>query len=71
MRNKSVIRNINLYFFDFMKNGHIFPLKVCHFQYDHGFRLSRETGNIREYKDVRLKIKNQGLFLPIFGKMFS
>ena len=45
-------------FFDVMKNGHIFPSKVCHFQYDHGFLFSRETGNIREYKEVRLKMKN-------------
>ena len=58
MRQKSAIRKINLYFFEFMKSGHIFPSKVSHFQYDHGFRFSRETGNIREYKDVRLKIKN-------------
>ena len=58
IRNKSVIRKINLYFFDVMKNGHIFPSKVCHFQYDHGFLFSRETGNIREYKEVRLKMKN-------------
>ena len=41
-----------------MKNGHIFPLKGCHFQYDHGFLFSKETGNIREYKEVRLKMKN-------------
>ena len=57
-RNKRVIRKINLYFFDVMKKGHIFPSKVCHFQYNHGFFFSRETGNIREYKVVRLKMKN-------------
>ena len=57
IRNKSVIGKINLYFFDVMKNGHIFPSKVCHFQYDHGFLFSRETVNIREYKEVRLKKK--------------
>ena len=41
-----------------MKNSHIFPSKVCHFQYDHGFLFSRKTGNIREYKVLRLKMKN-------------
>ena len=58
IRNESVIRKINLYFFNVMKNDHIFPSKVCHFQYDHGLLFSRETGNIREYKEVSLKIKN-------------
>ena len=58
IRNESVIRKINLYFFNIMKNDHIFPSKVCHFQYDHGLLFSRETGNIREYKEVSLKIKN-------------
>ena len=56
--NKSVIKKINLYFFDVMKNGHIFPSKVCQFQYDHGILFSRKTGNIREYREVRLKMKN-------------
>ena len=41
-----------------MKNGHIFLSKVCHFQYDHGFCFSRETRNIREYKVVRLEMRN-------------
>ena len=59
IRNKRVIRKINLYFFDVMKNGHIFSSEVRHFQYDHGFLLSRETGNFREYKEVRLKMKNR------------
>ena len=58
IRNESVIRKINLYFFDIMKNDYIFPSKVCHCLYDHGFLFSRETGNIREYKKVRLKMKN-------------
>ena len=58
IRNKRVIRKINVYFFDVMKNGHSFPSKVCHFQYDHRFLFSREMGNIREYKVVRLKMKN-------------
>ena len=41
-------------FFDVTKNGQIFPSKVCHFQYDHRFLLSREMGNIRTCKEVRL-----------------
>ena len=45
IRNKRVIRKINLYFFDFTKNGHIFPSKVCHLQYEHGSLFSREIGN--------------------------
>ena len=32
--------------------------KVCHCQYNDGCLFSRETGNIREYKKVRLKMKN-------------
>ena len=42
-----------------MKNGYIFLLKVCHFQHDHRFLSSREMGNIRAYKGVRLKMKNR------------
>ena len=38
-----------------MRNGHVFPSKVCHFQYDHRFLFSRGMGNIRAYKEVRLK----------------
>ena len=49
IRNKFVIRNINLCFFDVMKNSQIFPSKVCPFQYDHSFVFSREMGNIRMY----------------------
>ena len=58
VRNKSLIRKMNLYFFGVMKNGHIFPSKVFHFQYDHGFLFRWETGNIRQYKEVRIKMKN-------------
>ena len=58
IRNKRVIRKINLYFFDVMKNGHIFPSKVYHFQYDHRFFFSRKIGNIRTYKEVLLQMKN-------------
>ena len=32
----------------------MFPLKVCHFQYDPRFFFSRETGNIRSCNEVRL-----------------
>ena len=42
-------------FFDVMKNGLIFPSKVCHFQCDHRFLFSREKGNIRACKQVRLQ----------------
>ena len=42
-------------FFDAMKNGQIFPSKVCHFQYDRRFLLSREMGNIRTCKKVHLQ----------------
>ena len=38
-----------------MKNDQIFPSKVCHFQYDNRFLFSREMGNIRSCKEVRLK----------------
>ena len=31
IKNKCVIRKINLYFYDFMKNGEIFLAKVCPF----------------------------------------
>ena len=48
MENKS-------FFFDAVKNGQIFPSKVCHFQYDNRFLLSRDMGNIRSCKEVRLK----------------
>ena len=46
---------MNLYFFDVIKYDQFFPLKVCHFQYDHRFLFSREMENIRTCKEVRLK----------------
>ena len=55
IRNKCVIRKINLHFFDVMKNGQIFPSNVCHFHYDPRFLFSREMGNIRTCKEVRLQ----------------
>ena len=42
----------NLYFFDVMKNGEIFSLKVCHFQYNRRFLFRRETRNSRTCKEV-------------------
>ena len=42
----------NLYFFDVMKNGKIFSLKVCHFQYNRRFLFRRETRNSRTCKEV-------------------
>ena len=60
IRNK-VIRKINLYYFDVMENGQSCPSKVCPFQYDHRFLFSREEGNIRSCKEVRLqKLTNLG-----------
>ena len=32
-----------------MKNGHIFPSEVCHFQYHHKFLFSREMRNTRAW----------------------
>ena len=58
IRIKYVIRKINLSFSDVMKNSQIFPSKVCHFQYDQRFLFSKEMGNIRAYKEVRLKMNN-------------
>ena len=52
---------INLYkenkslIFDVMKNGHIFPSKVWHFQYDHRFLSSSKMRNIRTCKEARLQ----------------
>ena len=40
-------RKINLCFFDVMKNGQVFPLKVFHFQYDKILLFSREMKKIR------------------------
>ena len=54
IRNKCVIRKINI-FFGVTNNGQIFPSKVCHFQYDHRFLFSREMGNIRTCKEIRLQ----------------
>ena len=48
MENKS-------FFFDAMKNGHIFPSKVCHFQYDNRFLFSKEMRNIRTCKEISLE----------------
>ena len=48
MENKS-------FFFDAMKNGQIFPSKVCHFQYDNRFLFSKEMRNIRTFKEISLE----------------
>ena len=55
IRNKCVTRKINLYLFDIMKNGQSFFSKICYFQFDNKFLFSREMGNIRSCKEVRLK----------------
>ena len=50
---------MKIYFFDIMKNGQIFPSKVCDFQYDNKFPFSRKMENIRGSKEVRLlKLRN-------------
>ena len=54
-RGKCIIRKINLFFFDVMKNGKIFLADVCHFQYDHRIFFSREMGSIRMCMVVRLQ----------------
>ena len=46
-------------FFDVIKNGQIFPLNVIHFPFDRRFLFSREMGNIRTCKEVRLQKLNK------------
>ena len=54
-------------FFDVVKKCHIFPSKVCHFQYGHRFPFSKETRNIRAYKDVPFKMRNHlGRVFPCY-----
>ena len=71
IRNKCVIRKISLYFFDVIKNGKMFPSKVCHFHNDSRFLFNREMWNIRSYKEVRLqkliKFKLSGQYSIRFG----
>ena len=50
IRNKYITRKINIYFFDIMKNGQIFPSKVCYFQYGNRFLFSREMGKLEVAK---------------------
>ena len=38
-----------------MKNGPVLPSKVPHFQYDNRFLFSREMGNIRSCRGIRLQ----------------
>ena len=50
---------MKIYFLEIMKNGQIFPSKVCDFQYDNKCPFSRKMGNIKGSKDVRLlKLRN-------------
>ena len=53
--NKYKNRKINLYLFDIMKNCQIFSSKICHFQCENRFLLSREIGNLRTCREVRLQ----------------
>ena len=55
IRDKCVTRIINLYFFGRHENRQIFPSKVCYFQYVNRFLSTREMGNIRSCKEVRLQ----------------
>ena len=41
--------------FDVVKNGQILPSKVFQFQYDHRLLFSRELGNIRSCKELRVE----------------
>ena len=62
--NKHKKINLSLFFFFFFWRHDKWPCKktfsakVCHFQYDYRFIFRRETGNIRAYREVRLKMKN-------------
>ena len=67
LKNKKSIRFFFFFFCDVVKKYHIFPLKVCNFQYGHRFFFSKETRNIRAYKKVRLKMRNHlGRVFPCF-----
>ena len=55
IRNKCVIRKMNLYSFDFLSNGQIFASKVRNCQYYHRFLFGREMWNIRTCKEKRLQ----------------
>ena len=60
-------------FFDVMKNGNIFPAKVCHFQYDDRFLFSREMENIRRryvWKDL-LNFDCQNSICFAFFRLFK
>ena len=47
------MRKINFFFFDFVRNVHIFPQsEINYFEHDHRFLFSREMGNIRSWKEV-------------------
>ena len=52
IRNKCVIRKIN--YFDVMQNVQIYLSEIVYFEHDHRFPFSREMGNIRSCKEVRL-----------------
>ena len=67
LTNKRDKRLFFFFFFDVVKNGLIFSSKVCHFQYGHRFLFSKETRNIRAYKDVPFKMRNHlGRVFPCY-----
>ena len=47
-----MLSEIKFYFVGVMKIGHIFPPKVCHFNFDHRFIFNRE---IRSITKIRLQ----------------
>ena len=48
-KSKCVTRKINLYIFDVVKNGQIFPSEVCYFQY--GYKL-QTPNKFPKYKNI-------------------
>lgn len=63
---------MKIYFFDIMKNGQIFPSKVCDFQYDNKFPFSRKMENIKGSKEVRLlKLRKRGYQDSIHFEIFQ
>ena len=54
MRNKCVIKKINIFFFfDVMENIQVFHSQIGHFEHDHRFLFNREMRNIRSCMDLR------------------
>ena len=54
-KKQTCYKESKLCFLDFMRNGHVFPSKVCRFQCNHRLFFSRTMGNIRMCKEVCLQ----------------